>query len=103
MNPTSILYRRLRLRPDIASCTTDAHESLAARVLCGVVFGIADALMTVLGGHFDVSRSMLLEAFTSRFAIEILGVNVSLGSDRVLAGTLAGLLISLPDAFAFDS
>lgn len=72
-------------------------------VLCGVGFGIADTLMTVLGGHFDVSRSMLLEAFTSRFAIGILGVNVSLGIDRVLAGALAGLLISLPDAFALDS
>ena len=72
-------------------------------VLCGVGFGIADALITVLGGHFDVSRSMLLEAFTSRFAIGILGVNVSLCIDRVLAGALAGLSISLQDAFALDS
>jgi hypothetical protein len=43
---------------------------------------------------------MLLEAFSSRFAIGILGVNLSLGIDRVLAGALAGLLISLPDAFS---
>jgi hypothetical protein len=72
-------------------------------VLCGVVSGIADVLMTVLGGHPAVSRSMLLQAFTSRFAIGILGVNVSLGIDRVLAGALAGLLISLPDAFSLHS
>ena len=87
MNPTSILYRRLRLRPDIASCTT---ESLAARrPVWSKVFAIADVLMTLLGGHPDVSRSMLLQAFTSRFAIGILGVNVSLGIDHVLAGWLA--------------
>ena len=72
-------------------------------VLCGVVFGIADVLMTVLGGHSDVSRSMLHQAFTSRFAIGILGVNLSLGIDRLLAGALAGLLISLPDAFSRHS
>jgi hypothetical protein len=72
-------------------------------VLCGAGFGIPDVFMTVLGGHPDVSRSMLLQAFTSRFAIGILGVNVSLGIDRVLAGALAGLLISLPDAFSLHS
>ena len=72
-------------------------------VLCGVAFGIADVLMTVLGGHPDVSRSMLFQAFTSRLAIGILGVNISLGMDRVLAGALAGLLISLPDAFSLHS
>ena len=76
---------------------------LLVGVLCGVVFGIADVLMTVLGAHPDVSRSMLLQAFTSRFAIGILGVNVSLGIDHVLAGALAGLLISLPDAFSLHS
>ena len=76
---------------------------LLVGVLCGVVFGIADVLMTVLGAHPDVSRSMLLQAFTSRFAIGILGVNVSLGIERVLASALAGLLISLPDAFSLHS
>jgi len=72
-------------------------------VLCGVVFGVADVLMTVLGNHPDVSRSMLLQAFSSRLAIGVLGANVSLGMDRVISGALAGLLISLPDAFALHS
>jgi len=72
-------------------------------VLCGVAFGIADVLMTVFGHHLDVSRSMLLQAFSSRLAIGVLGANVSLGMDRVISGALAGLLISLPDAFALHS
>jgi len=59
--------------------------------------------MTVLGGHPDVSRSVLLQAFTSGFATGILGVHLSLGIDRVLAGALAGLLIRLPDAFWLHS
>ena len=47
-------------------------------VLCGVIFGVADVLMTVFGNHPDVSRSMLLQAFSSRLAIGVLGANVSL-------------------------
>lgn len=71
--------------------------------VCGIAFGVADALMTVFGNHPDVNRSMLLQAFSSRFAIGVLGANVSLGMDRVAAGALTGLLISLPDAFALHS
>jgi len=71
--------------------------------LCGVAFGIADVLMTVASGHLDVNRSMLLQAFTSRLAVGILGANVSFGTNRVAAGALAGLLISLPDAFSLHS
>jgi len=78
-------------------------NSLLLGVLCGVVYGIADVAMTAFSGHSNVSRAMLLQAFTSRLAIGILGVNVSLGMDRVLAGALAGLLISLPDAFSLHS
>jgi len=70
---------------------------------CGVVFGITDVLLTVVGNHPDVSRSMLLQAFFSRLAIGVLGANVTLGMDRICAGALAGLLISLPDAFALHS
>ena len=72
-------------------------------MLCGVVFGVADVLMTVLGSHPDVSRSMLWQAFSSRLAIGVLGANVSLGIDRVISGAVAGLLISLPDAFALHA
>ena len=72
-------------------------------LLCGIVFGVTDVLLTVFGHHPDVSRSMLLQAFFSRLAIGVLGANVTMGADRVSAGVLAGLLISLPDAFALHS
>lgn len=72
-------------------------------VLCGIAFGVADVLMTVFGNHPDVSRSMLLQAFFSRLAIGVLGANVSLGMNQIMAGALAGMLISLPDAFALHS
>jgi hypothetical protein len=72
-------------------------------VLYGVAFGVIDVLMTVLGNHPDVSRSMLLQAFSSRLAIGVLGANVSLGMDQIVAGAVAGLLISLPDAFGLHS
>ncbi|HZD31010.1 MAG TPA: hypothetical protein VE779_05040 [Candidatus Angelobacter sp.] len=72
-------------------------------VFLGVVFGIADVLMTIFGNHPEVNRAMLLQAFSSRLAIGIVGANVSLGMNRILAGALAGLLISLPDAFALHS
>jgi hypothetical protein len=72
-------------------------------ILLGVVFGAMDVAMTLAGNHPDRSASMLLQAFSSRFAIGLLGANVSLGMHPVLAGALAGLLISLPDAFALQS
>jgi hypothetical protein len=72
-------------------------------VCCGVAFGVTDVLITVFGNHPDVSRSVLLQAFFSRFAIGALGANVTFGMGRVVAGALAGLLISLPDAFALNS
>ena len=72
-------------------------------VICGVVFGVTDVLLTVFGNHPDVSRGMLLQAFTSRFAIGVLAANVSLGINQIWAGAIAGLLISLPDAFALHS
>jgi len=72
-------------------------------VVCGIAFGVIDVTMTVLGNHPDISRGMLMQAFTSRLAIGVLGANVSLPMDRVLSGALAGLLISLPDAFALHS
>lgn len=78
-------------------------NSLGLGVVCGIAFGVADVAMTVFGNHPDVSRSMLLQAFSSRFAIGVLGANLTLGMNRILAGALAGLLISLPDAFALHS
>lgn len=76
---------------------------LALGVLCGVVFGVADVLMTVFGNHPERTTGMLLQAFSSRFAIGVLGVNVSLRVHPVLAGAIVGLLVSLPDAFALKA
>lgn len=72
-------------------------------VSLGIVFGMTDVLVTVFGNHPDVSRTMLLQAFSSRFAIGILAPNASLGMNRTISGALAGVLISLPDAFALNS
>ena|SRR5271157_2945406 len=72
-------------------------------ILCGIVFGIIDAGMVVLGKHPDRSVTMLLQAFSSRFAIGFLAANVSLRVHPAISGALVGLLISLPDAFAVKS
>jgi hypothetical protein len=72
-------------------------------VLCGVVFGLVDVLMTVFGTHPDLTRTMLLQAFSSRFAIGVLAATVTLPLHPVLAGAIVGLLISLPDAFGLYS
>ena len=67
-------------------------------IVCGILFGVADVLMTVYGTHPGRSAGMLLQAFSSRFAIGLLGANLSLPVHPLVAGALAGLLISLPDA-----
>ena len=72
-------------------------------VLCGVVFGLIDILMTVFGKHPDVTITMLLQAFSSRLAIGILAATVTLPVHSILAGAIVGLLISLPDAFGLNS
>jgi len=72
-------------------------------VLCGVVFGIVDVLMTVFGKHLDMTRTMLLQAFSSRFAIGVLAATVTLPVHPILAGAIVGVLISLPDAFGLHS
>lgn len=71
--------------------------------LCGILFGVIDVLMTLYGNHPERSVGMLLQAFSSRFAIGLLGANLSLPVHPVLAGALAGLLISLPDAFGLKA
>ena len=54
--------------------------------------------MTVYGNHHR-GAGMLLQAFSGRFAIGLLGANLSLPVHPMVAGALAGWLISLPDAF----
>jgi hypothetical protein len=70
---------------------------LVLGILLGIVFGVIDMLMVL--NHPDRTMAMLLQAFSSRFAIGVLGANVSLPMHPALAGALVGLLISLPDAF----
>ena len=72
-------------------------------ILCGIAFGVIDVLMTVFGNHPDRTTGMLLQAFSSRFAIGLLAANASLRVHPALAGAIVGLLISLPDAFALKS
>ena len=72
-------------------------------ILCGVLFGLLDAGMVAFGKHPDRSLAMLLQAFTSRFAIGFLAANISLRIHPAISGALVGLLISLPDAFSMKS
>ncbi len=72
-------------------------------VLWGVVFGVLDGLMVLLGMSRDRSTTVLLQAFFSRFAIGVLAANVSFPAHPILAGCVVGLLITLPDAFAIKS
>jgi hypothetical protein len=76
---------------------------LALGIALGIAFGVIDVLITLAGNHPDRNTTMLARAFTSRFAIGVLGANVSLRVHPVLAGALVGLLVSLPDAFAIKS
>jgi hypothetical protein len=72
-------------------------------ILCGIVFGMIDAGMVAFGKHPDRSVTMILQAFSSRFAIGFLATNLSLRVHPAISGALVGLLISLPDAFAMES
>ena len=72
-------------------------------MLCGILFGLVDVLMTIFGKHPDRTRTMLLQAFSSRFAIGVLAATVTLPVHPILAGAIVGLLISLPDAFGLHS
>jgi len=71
--------------------------------LLGIVLGLVDVAMTLSGHHPEISTLTLSQAFSSRFAIGLLAANVRLGAPGAIAGGLAGLLISLPDAFALNS
>ncbi|TLY25305.1 MAG: hypothetical protein E6K63_14080 [Nitrospirae bacterium] len=70
-------------------------------ILFGIAFGVIDVLMVL--NHPDRTTAMVLQAFSSRFAIGVLGANVSLSMHPALGGALVGLLISLPDAFIAKS
>src|SRR5256885_15340494 len=70
-------------------------------MLWGIAFGVSDVLMVLI--HPDSTTAMMLQAFSSRFAIGVLGANVSLPMHPALGGALVGLLVSLPDAFIAKS
>ncbi len=78
---------------------------LALGILLGIAWGAIDVAMTLAGNSpgRSVGWEILAQAFFSRFAIGVLGANFSFGIHPVLAGAVAGLLISLPDAFALRS
>ena len=69
----------------------------------GMAFGLMDVAMTVFGNHPERTKSLLLQAFFSRFAIGFLAANVNLRLHPALAGALVGVLISLPDALALKA
>lgn len=72
-------------------------------MVCGIVWGLADVLMTALGNHPECTLAMLFDASTSRFAIGFLAATVTHGIHSIVAAALVGLLISLPDAFSLTA
>jgi predicted outer membrane lipoprotein len=76
---------------------------LVLGILLGVAFGVIDVVLTLSGEHPERTPTMLLQAFSSRFAIGVVSANIVLPMHPALAGALVGVLISLPDAFALHS
>jgi hypothetical protein len=66
------------LRLLVCWCANLAMNRLWIGILCGVVFGIVDVLMTVFGKHPNIAGTMLLQAFSSRFALGGLVATVTL-------------------------
>lgn len=66
-------------------------------VLLGLVIGIVDVLL-MLPLAFPDKRAALLGAFCSRFALGFFAATVTLPLPAIAAGTLVGVLTSLPDA-----
>ena len=52
--------------------------------------------------HGAPSAAVLLQAFSSRFALGFLAANVVLPWHPVITGVLVGILVSLPDAFGMQ-
>lgn len=82
---------------------TLAMNRLLLGILCGVLFGVVDVLITAMGKHPGTTTTMFLQAFSSRFAVGVLAATVTLPTHPVLAGAIVGLLVSLPDAFGLNS
>jgi len=61
-------------------------------ILCGIVFGLIDVWMTVLGKHSSTTTTTLLQPFSSRLAIGVLAATVALPVHPILAGAIVGLL-----------
>ncbi|MEP6534333.1 MAG: hypothetical protein ABJF23_03385 [Bryobacteraceae bacterium] len=66
-------------------------------ILLGLAAGILDVLMMLPMKHPNKATAMT-GAFFSRFAIGFLAPNLTLAIHPTLAGAVAGLLISIPDA-----
>jgi len=70
---------------------------LTLGILLGLAAGALDALF-MLPMKFSDKSTAIKAAFTSRFAIGFLAVNVTLPLHPPFAGALVGFLISIPDA-----
>lgn len=65
--------------------------------LVGLALGII-AVLLMLPMKFPDKTTALAGAFTNRFALGFLAVNVALPMHPALGGALVGLLVSIPDA-----
>ncbi|PYT69160.1 MAG: hypothetical protein DMG41_06405 [Acidobacteria bacterium] len=72
-------------------------------ILCGILFGAMDASMVLFGKSPEKSKTLLLQAFFSRFVLGILAANVTISAAPAVSGAIVGFLISLPEAIAMKS
>jgi hypothetical protein len=66
-------------------------------IICGLVFGGLDTAMMIPLGFPD-KRAALLGAFIARFGLGFVICNIKFPWPGWIAGTLLGILLSLPDA-----
>ena len=72
-------------------------------ILCGILFGAMDPSMVLFGKSPEKSKTLLLQAFFSRFVLGILAANVTISAAPAVSGAIVGFLISLPEAIAMKS
>jgi hypothetical protein len=62
-----------------------------------------DASIVLFGKSPEKSKTVLLQAFFSRFVLGILAANVAFPLHPAVSGAIVGFLISLPEAVAMKS
>jgi hypothetical protein len=63
-------------------------------ILCGILFGAMDASMVLFGKSPEKSKTVLLQAFFSRFVLGILAANVTFRLHPAVSGAIVGFSLA---------